>query len=415
MTGNLSNDVNILRELARQYAELAHQPVQEERRRLWAAHFSLKKTRPPVVVRFGTWNFWCREVFGDAAMACADPFYREHERRLRQEIFHDSLGDDYILEPWLTQPASVKGEWRKLWGLNENHSKAPVEGGAWKFDPPLKDWSDLAKLTYTRHEVDEVQTRANVARLAEAIGDILPIDVPRGPVCSSFSGDISTSLAGLRGLEQMMIDMYESPKELHQLLSFMRDGILQNNREAEQAGHYSLTTQDHQAMPYTEESEWPRPNSGPRQRRQLWSFCAAQEFAVVSPALHDEFLLRYQLPIQEHFGLLHYGCCEDLTQKIDILRSFKNLRSIAVAPLANVRKCAEQIGRDYVISWRPNPTDMVCAGWDEARIRRIIREGLQGCRNGYVHIMLKDIETVQNDPSRLARWTRIVREIADNF
>lgn len=60
MTGNLSNDVRILRELARQYAELVHQPVQEERRWLWTAHFSLKKTRPPVLVRFGIWNFWRR-------------------------------------------------------------------------------------------------------------------------------------------------------------------------------------------------------------------------------------------------------------------------------------------------------------------------------------------------------------------
>jgi hypothetical protein len=58
---------------------------------------------------------------------------------------------------------------------------------------------------------------------------------------------------------------------------------------------------------------------------------------------------------------------------------------------------------------------MVCAGWDEARIRRIIRDGLRACRDGVVHIHLKDIETVQGDPGRLARWTGIVREIAEEF
>ena len=92
-----------------------------------------------------------------------------------------------------------------------------------------------------------------------------------------------------------------------------------------------------------------------------------------------------------------------------MLRSIKNLRSIAVTPAADVKSCAEQIGRDYIISWRPNPTDMVCTGWDESRIRRIIREGIQSCRNGFFHINLKDIETVQGDPSRLARWMTIVR------
>jgi hypothetical protein len=32
-----------------------------------------------------------------------------------------------------------------------------------------------------------------------------------------------------------------------------------------------------------------------------------------------------------------------------------------------------------------------------------------------VCIHLKDIETVEGDPSRLARWVRIVRSISDEF
>jgi hypothetical protein len=263
--------------------------------------------------------------------------------------------------------------------------------------------------------VDEAETARNVSRLLDAVGDILPVDVLRTPAYSYFMADISTSLAGLRGLEQVFLDMYESPKQLHRLLAFMCDAILANNRVAEDAGHYSLTSGNNQAMPYAEELERPRPNSGPRRRNQIWSFCAAQEFTLVSPQFHNEFLLQYQLPIYEKFGLLHYGCCENLNHKIGILRQFKNLRSIAVTPTADVRVCADQIGRDYAISWRPNPTDMVCAGWDEARIRRIIRDGLRACRDGVVHIHLKDIETVQGDPGRLARWTGIVREIAEEF
>jgi len=81
-----------------------------------------------------------------------------------------------------------------------------------------------------------------------------------------------------------------------------------------------------------------------------------------------------------------------------------------VTPTADVWKCAEQIGRDYVMSWRPNPTDMVCTSFDEARIRRIIADGLKATRNGYAHILLKDVETVQGDVGRLARWVDIVRD-----
>jgi len=41
-----------------------------------------------------------------------------------------------------------------------------------------------------------------------------------------------------------------------------------------------------------------------------------------------------------------------------MLRPIKNLRNIAVTPVADVQVCAEQIKDDYVISWRPNPTEL---------------------------------------------------------
>ncbi|MBI2438010.1 MAG: hypothetical protein HYV36_04255 [Lentisphaerae bacterium] len=412
---NSRKDIQILRDLARQYAAIAAKPVQDERRALWAAHFGRKKTRPLVLVSFGMHNVWCRKVFGDSALQCAEAFYREHERALRMKIFHDRIGDDCIQEPWLTQGAAVKGSWDKPWGLLQSRHNPDVEGGAWQYDPPFKNWADTGKLTVTPHEIDEGETARNVSRLREALGDILPVDVVRGAFYSHFSADLSTHLARLRGLGQLMLDMYEYPDELRRLLAFMRDGILANNQSAEDAGDYSLTSQHNQAMPYAEELERPRPNSGAVKRKQLWTFCAAQEYTLISPQFHEEFLFQYQRPILERFGLVHYGCCEDLTRKIDLLRNLKNLRSIAVAPAADVRKCAEQIGADYILSWRPNPTDMVCCGWDERRIRTIIQQGLTACRGCFVHIHLKDIETVEDDPERLSRWVKIVRGIAGEY
>ncbi len=127
------HDEHILHDLAKQYAELAAQPIQEERRQLWRAHLSLKKTRVPVLVTYGIWNVWCREIFGDNQMLCQDPFYREHERFLRMQIFHDSIGDDLILEPWITQttthrvPGGIYGE---PWGAAHNRRESGMEGGS---------------------------------------------------------------------------------------------------------------------------------------------------------------------------------------------------------------------------------------------------------------------------------------------
>jgi len=150
-------------------------------------------------------------------------------------------------------------------------------------------------------------------------------------------------------------------------------------------------------------------------RKQLWVFCASQELTLVSPAMHDEFMLRYQLPIIEKFGLSAYGCCEDLTQKIDMLRKVPNLRRIAVTPRADVRRSAEQIGTDYVFSWRPNPADMVCCGFDPGHVRKVVRDAMEACRGCHVDITLKDVQTVEHRPERLREWVRIVREVTDNY
>lgn len=411
-----SHDVPVLRKLAARYAEIAALPVQEEKRKLWAAHFGLKKTRVPVLATFGMWNVWCREVFGDDRMECEDPLLRNCERRLKMKIFeHEVVGDDTIQEPWFHLSAAVRGEWGKLWGVDEAMHAAGVEGGAAAYDPPLKNWDDLSKLRMTHHEVDEVETARNHEKLSAAIGDLLTVNVDRTPACIGFMADISTSIAKLRGLETIMTDMYEYPEELHRLLAFMRDGILQNNREGEAAGHFSLTSSQNQAMSYADDLEKLRPNSGPRKRREIWGFCAAQEYTLISPEFHEEFLFQYQKPIMEQFGLVHYGCCEDLGRKITMLRQLKNLRSIAVTPVANVAVCAEQIGTDYALSWRPNPTDMVCYGYNEERVRRIIGEGLAACKGCFPHIHLKDVETVQGDVTRLTRWVKLVRSIADSM
>jgi len=409
------HDIIILRDLVKQYVEIAHDPIQAERRTLWRQLNSLRRTRPLITVSYGTWNVWGREVFGDMRMQCSDPFYREHERWLRMQLFQYAIGDDTIQEPWITQSAALRGEWRNVWGVREGHSAVNMNGGAWQFDPPITEWKDIEKLRVLHHVIDEESTARNVARIQDAVGDLLEVNVERGPVLQGFMADISTSLAGLRGLEQVMLDMYESPEELHSLLGFMRDGILMNQQEAEDAGDFRLTTQSNQAMPYAEELECPRANSGSRKRSALWCICAAQEYTLVSPAMHDEFMLQYQLPILRHFGLVAYGCCENLTRKIDMLRQIPNLRIIAVTPTADIAACAAQIQTDYVFSWRPNPTDMVCYGFDECKIREIIRTGMEESKGCHVTIHLKDVETVQGEPERLAKWTKIVREITDNY
>ena len=400
-----TQDKDTLRDLAKQYAELCTQPVQNERRTLWRQHNSLEKTRPLIYVRAFAWA-----EMPQSECLCEDPFARQYEDFFRRHLFWNTFDDDSIFEPWVTLQATrvCNG-----WGISGERHFADEPGGSFKMDYPIKELSDIETLQVPWHEIDETRTAEHVSRLSDAIGDIITINVDRGPAYRMWTGDISTDLGYMRGIEHFMMDMMDNPEWLHRLVKFMSDGILKTHEEAEAAGDWGLCAHQNQAMPYAEELEDPAANVNGIKRSQLWSYMAAQELTAVSPTMHEEFTLQYQLPILKHFGLVAYGCCEDLTNKIDMLRQIPNLRRIAVSPFADVARCAEQIGRDYVLSYRPSPADMVSYRFDKDRISSILKRDLDACKECHVDITLKDVETVEKDPERVKKWVTLTREAID--
>jgi hypothetical protein len=377
---------------------------------MWRQHNSLVHTPPLIYVRAFAW-----QEMPDAECHCEDPFLRHHEDFLRQSLFRATFEDDFVFEPWVTVNAACVTPPKGIWGPEIGRIPSPEARGSWMFDPPIVEPTDVDKLVEPHHVIDEQETAKRAEKLHDAIGDIIDVCIDRAPVYRMWNGDISTQLAYLRGLEQIMWDMYDRPAWLHKVCAFMRDGVLQTHLEAEQAGDWSLCAHQNQAMPYAEELQDPAANGGSVTRKELWYYCASQEFAQVGPKLFDEFMLQYQIPIMAEFGLAAYGCCEDLTHKIDVLRQIPNLRRIAVSPFADAARCAEQIGTDYVLSYRPSPADMVSYGYDPDRIRRILRRDLQACKGCHTDITLKDVQTVQYDRERVRKWVAITRSIVDEM
>ena len=121
------------------------------------------------------------------------------------------------------------------------------------------------------------------------------------------------------------------------------------------------------------------------------------------------------ISILEKFGLVSYGCCEDLTRKIAMVKQLPNLRRIAVPPRADLAACAEQTAGEYTLSWRPNPADTVCVGFKEEAILKLLRKGLEEGQGHPMDITLKDVQTVQNQPWRLRRFVELVRQAVDRY
>lgn len=400
-------DARAVRDLAKEYRAISDLPVQEKRRNLWRKHNSFHGEFPLIYVLDYAWD----ELEESRSLVCEDEFRRRVELQLRKLIYWHGLDDDSIFEPWFTWPAVRRSGG---WGASGVKNYTGDPGGSYKMEYPIKDYArDLKRLVVPEHAIDEEATARQLDFLNEAFGGILEIDLARSTSYTAWGADISSSLEHLRGIGNVMMDMVDDPENLHRLSRFLMEGALKAQQEAEDAGDWGLTDHNNQAMVYSEDLEDPAPNTRGVKRSQLWTYVAAQEMQCVSPAMHDEFVLQYQLPILKKFGLVAYGCCEDLTNKIDMLRQVSNLRRISVTPFADVRSCAEQIGRDYILSYRPSPSDMVGYQFDRDFVYRKIRSDLEICReyNCHVDITLKDVETVGNDPDRVRNWVAVTREV----
>ena len=61
--------------------------------------------------------------------------------------------------------------------------------------------------------------------------------------------------------------------------------------------------------------------------KDVWGWAESQEAANISPAMYKEFVLPYLAKLSERFGLVYYGCCERVDDRIEmIIDAIPNLR-----------------------------------------------------------------------------------------
>lgn len=146
----------------------------------------------------------------------------------------------------------------------------------------------------------------------------------------------------------------------------------------------------------------------------LWGTATAQIFSEVSPAMHEEFALRYELKWLSRFGLNCYGCCEPVHLRFDYILKIPHIRRVSISPWADQEKSAERLGPDHVFSRKPNPS-LVSVDFEEDAIREDIRDTLRIAGELPLEIILKDTHTFEGDATRPGRWVRIALEEVESY
>jgi hypothetical protein len=361
----------LVRELAYKVAEIAASRENDQIQQRWRDVNGLgKPDRAPVWCRpVGVWA----EILPDEALECSDP-------RLR-------------------------------WGVDVTHQPSDTEGGAWGYDPPLKTEADFNYLRLPVLTYNEAETQEHLDRLHDLLGDILPVRLTCGALASATLG---TAAADLRGLTQIMIDMAAEPELMHRLMAYLRDAAL--GVMAQVAATGLLTPNNVGPMTCSDPIGEPG-DDGTDQGvgyRNMWCMANSQEFQGVGPAMWREFLLEYQRPIIEQFGLSGYGCCENLTHKIDGVLSLSNLRIFVCSAWTDLETVQRAVGQDYVIMWRQKASDVVFPD-DIETIRRDLEQGCKQLQGFHYQIVLRELQTLSGHPDRLHEWTRAAIEMAEKY
>lgn len=408
-----SEEKAVLRDLARRQATAAALPEQDRKRKLWTAHNDLK-TKEPVVLcdPEGGWN----EIIAADTLRCTTPLARIWEMRLRKDVFWgESMGDhkvvdDIIFVPYAYTSNSMGMPFRKIGDGRDGH--------AYNFDRQIEDYErDLPKLKPYEITIFEEKTK-RVADLAHDVFDgILRVEL-RGLWWWSFG--YTHEFIMLRKLDNFMLDFYDNPEWLHKAMAVYRDSSLRFLDFLESrsllssnvgnvyigSGGFGFTDE----LPHSTHD-----NSRRVKTSEMWGFSESQETSGVSEEFFQEFILAYQMPVLERFGLNYYGCCEALDQRMDSILKIPRLRRLSSSAWANLRAMSERLGDRYVMACKPNPSIISRPKLDEQLVRKQIRDILEQTRGSVVELVMKDNHTLGGRGQNAVDWCRIAREEIANF
>ena len=399
------NDIETLRSLASEVAEIAERPNMVEKAKLWTAHNDLKTMQPLVFI--DPENGW-NEIITAKTLKCQDPLARVWEMALRKQIFWaNDMKDDKVIEPYMDVPYSYSDTG---WGVTLGKIGGE-NGGSYIVKKAIEDYEeDFQKLHYPEYIIDYKESDM-VMTLAESVfEDILKV---RGKNTWWWTLGMCWDYVNLRGMEDFMCDFISEPEWVYRMMELLCTGELRMLDNLEESGLLALNTAGTYVgsggFGFTDELPG-NDFAGRATTRQMWGFCDSQETVAVNPEMYGEFILPYHKRILERFALNCYGCCEGYDSRWQYVKQLPNLRRISVSPWADWSTVPELLGGNYIASVKPKPTPLAMPNMDEEVVRHDCRRAAEETKGGICEFIMKDNNTLGGNPRNATRWVEIMRE-----
>jgi hypothetical protein len=278
--------------------------------------------------------------------------------------------------------------------------------------------------------VDREKTLRLKTMLEDVSGDILPVKLGNfDPFAYEFDvgefGDLGFNgnfffgltwqLYRFIGNQNLLYWVYDQPQAIHQLMAYMLADRIAMFEFFEREGLLDLNSDSQMAGPrmYGYVSDLPEPGTRDKVAlKDLWGWAESQEFQMISPDMYKEFVLPYLAKLAARFGLVYYGCCERVDDRLEmIIDAIPNLRSVSVSAWSDLARTAEILGPKYVYSRKPRPAYLSGANPDWDMLEKDMRDTAAVTRDSNLEILYRDVYTVNGDRSRLRKWVDMTKAI----
>ena len=409
---SISNkDKNILRKLGEQYMNIAALPVHKGKIKLWKALNRNEMQRPMVVIDQLPWN----ELNVNEELTCLveDEFFRDIETSLRKTIYMwKHFPVDMVIEPYITIPQTICCTG---YGLSPEVEVLALSEGttapSQHYKRVLNDYEDIEKITDMKFTVDNVKSEYQMHQAGVIFDGIAPIVQSHGV---QFHLGVWDYLAQLMSVEDAYLEIMDRPEFIHACMERVTEAVISGIRQANELTiHNDIANTCHCSYIYTDTL---LPDCGQGMgpvSKNSWAFGLAQLFTSVSPKVTEEFELPYITRMAEFYGMIYYGCCDRLDDRLDIVKKIPNVRKVSCSPWSDRKRFAENIGNNLIMSNKPTPAFLASDSVDWEEVKRDLKwtVDLAKANNVNLELILKDISTVKFEPARLTKWADIAMGI----
>jgi hypothetical protein len=347
---------------------------------------------------------------------------RYHEWEMRKLLYQwEHMPADMVVEPVVWSPLVVHNT---AFGIAEDVDIAVTDEAnsvvSRHFNIQIQDEDDLEKIKVPVVTHDAAASEEQYEQLSEIMEGVVEVKkLGANGFCFWFAP--WDEMIRWWGVQEAMVDLYDRPEFVHKAIDKLVNAYCAMLDQFEEQNLLTLNNAYFRigsgGLGYTDELPPPDYDASHVRAKDLWGSGAAQIFSDVSPRMHWEFSLQYELRWMSRFALTYYGCCDPLHRKMAILEKVPNLRKVSMSPWVNIDEAVANVGSRYVFSHKPNPAVFAETTWNLDKARHDLETVLDkakahGC---IVEVIMKDVSTVRYEPQRLWQWAQMASELTEQY